>query len=457
MDHYQYEFEHVMGKDNIADAASRIGGKREDQLFDNGEELHEICAVTADTKEINSQLLALTNVQVREEFAKDNELQEVAQWLNELKRWPSNIAKYQAFQQDLYMQDGLLMKREKIVLPTELHSRALSLAHRSHPGMSTMKHFLRQGLWWMGMDRMVEEFVASCPECQLVTKTSKPLPIKMTELPKNPWEYVSMDFASASDSHNWKALVLTDNYSRFLVAIPMDKTDTDAVKRVLRRIFNTYYVPKTLKSDNGPPFNSTELKEWLKDHWGVKLIHTTPLNPTENGLVERSMQGINKITAIAHLRKDNWKEALADYVVAYNSWPHHVTKIPPAELMFGRPVRGLLPDIRADHQQMDDDELRERDRIAKFGRNIREDIRRGAHDLQISVGDTVLVAHQKRDKAEAVYKNVLHKVVKITGEGRATLEDMTTNKTFDRNVKHLKRFMERPPAKEVVDNVKGKV
>ncbi|EAT32682.1 AAEL015094-PA [Aedes aegypti] len=90
MDHYQYEFEHVMGKDNIADAASRIGGKREDQLFDNGEELHEICAVIADTKEINSQLLALTNVQVREEFTKSNELQEVAQWLNELKRWPSS-------------------------------------------------------------------------------------------------------------------------------------------------------------------------------------------------------------------------------------------------------------------------------------------------------------------------------------------------------------------------------
>lgn len=217
MDHFQYEFEHVMGQDNIADAASRIGGKRDDEQFEKSEEAHELCAVTANPGAINNQLLILTNSHVREEFAKDSDLQDVVHWLHEQSRWPAHIAKYQPFQQDLYLQDELLMKREKMVLPSKLRSRALALAHRSHPGMSTMKHFLRQGLWWLGMDRDVEEFVASCPECQLVVKTSKPLPIQMTELPKNPWDYVSMDFASASDSYNWKALVLMDNYSRFLV------------------------------------------------------------------------------------------------------------------------------------------------------------------------------------------------------------------------------------------------
>lgn len=174
----------------------------------------------------------------------------------------------------------------------------------------------------------------------------------MTELPNNVWDYVSMDFSSASELHNWKALILTDNYSRFLVAIPMEKTDTDAVKRALKKVFNTYYTPKTMKADNGPPFNSSELKVWLKEVWGIKLIRSTPLNPTENGLVERSMVGINKITAIAKLGKQNWKDALADYVAAYNSWPHHVTKIPPAELMFGRAVRSLLPNLRTDSINM---------------------------------------------------------------------------------------------------------
>ena len=77
------------------------------------------------------------------------------------------------------------------------------------------------------------------------------------------------------------------------------------MKKVIRRIFNTYYILKTLKADNGPPFNSMEFRDRLKGVWGVKLIHSTPLNPTENGLMKRSMQGINKIAAIAKLGKLN--------------------------------------------------------------------------------------------------------------------------------------------------------
>lgn len=274
------------------------------------QESHELCFVAANPGAISEQMLALTNKEVQDESLKDVELQMVSSYLGKHGKWPAEIVKYEPFQGNLYTHGGVLMKDEKMVLPAKLRGRALRVAHRSHPGMSTMKNILRQGLWWPGMDREIENFVKSCHECQMVTVYRHPPPITMTELPNNVFDYVSMDFSSASELHNWKALILTDNYSRFLIAIPMEKTDTDAVKRALKKVFNTYYTPKTMKADNGPPFNSFELKVWLKEAWGIKLIHSTPLNPTENGLVERSMQGINKITAIAKLGKQNWKDAL---------------------------------------------------------------------------------------------------------------------------------------------------
>lgn len=440
-DHFSFNFEHVAGSDNIADAASRIGSRRDNQQFGVDKEPHELCHVTANPGTISDHMLALTNKQVRDETLDDAELQAVMSYLGNGEKWPNEISSYQPFQGNFYIQGDVLMKDEKMVLPIKLRMRALRVAHRSHPGMSTMKNILRQGLWWPGMDREIENFVKSCPECQLVTVYNRPPPITMTELPNNAWDYVSMDFSTASELHNWKALVLTDNYSRFLVAIPMDKTDCEAVKRVLKRVFDTYYIPKTMKADNGPPFNSAELKDWLKEVWGIKLIHSTPLNPTENGLVERSMQGINKITAIAKIGKQNWKDALADYVTAYNSWPHHATKIPPAELMFGRAVRGLLPNVRTDTMNTGDGELRDRDQTTKFIRNTREDVRRHALSSQIRVGDVVLVSQLKRDKADTPYKNTLHKVVQLTGTGRATIMDMATNKTYDRSVKLLKKFV----------------
>lgn len=160
------------------------------------------------------------------------------------------------------------------------------------------------------------------------------------------------------------------------------------------------------------------------------------------------MQGINKITAIAKLGKQNWKDALADYVAAYNSWPHHVTKVPPAELMFGRAVRSLLPNLRTDTMNTEDGELRDRDQTAKFVRNTREDARRHAVESQIKVGDIVLVSQTKKDKADTPYKNTLHKVVQLTGVGRATILDMATHKTYDRSVKVLKKFV-----KQAVDDI----
>lgn len=441
LEHFDYKFEHIAGKTNIADAPSRISKKRDDPEFDAGKEPHELCAVTSEPDSITQQFMALTNEQVCQSMNDDEEIQLVIKWLDKREKWPERILKYQAFQDEMYAQGSSLMKREKLVLPMALRNRALKIAHTSHPGTSTMKNLLRQGLWWPGIDRDIEAYVRSCPECQLVSKTSRPLPIVLTTLPENVWDYVSMDFSTASDSEKWKALVLTDHYSRFLVAVPMDKTDTETTKRVLKRIFQTYYIPKTLKADNGPPFNSTELKKWLMETYGIRIEHSTPLNPTENGLVERSMQGINKITAIARLGKKSWKDSLAEYVAAYNTWPHHSTRIPPAELMFGRAVRSTLPNLKVDQRQNADEEMRDRDRDTKFRRNTREDERRGARKSEIKIGDTVLVAQQKRDKADTPFKNSVHKVVNITGAGRVTVAETGSGRVFDRNVKHLKKFV----------------
>ena len=93
----------------------------------------------------------MTSYEVREEQQKDRELQLVMEWLDKKERWPEELLKIQLSQSELYVMGGSLMKQEKLVLPTTLRERAVSLAHQSHPGMSTMKNYQRQGLWWPNM------------------------------------------------------------------------------------------------------------------------------------------------------------------------------------------------------------------------------------------------------------------------------------------------------------------
>lgn len=255
----------------------------------------EVCSKTTAVNAADSRaslelnIVAMTNDQVKVSQEADDEMKLITGCLGEkVELWPMEIKKYQPFAKEMHVANGVLKKENKSILPLELRSEALKIAHTAHPGMSMMKRVLRQGLWWPGMDRDAEEFVRSCPHCQLIVDSCRPQPIVLTKLPNNPWEYISMDFSTASVKENWKALVITDHYSRFLVAIPMTKTDAETTKVALARVFQTYYLPKAVRADNGPPFNSSELKNWFKE-LGVVYENSTPLNPTENGLVERQM------------------------------------------------------------------------------------------------------------------------------------------------------------------------
>lgn len=386
---------------------------------------------------------------VIKETSSDEQLMKVMKWLAKDEKWPEDISAFEPFRKDLFV-DGEVLKRKRFneektmfVLPRTLRKQALETAHVAHPGMTTTKNFLRKGVWWPGMDRDVEIFVRSCAHCQLVTDTTRPLPIVQTALPNGPWDFVSMDFSTASDKEHWKALVLTDHYSRFLVAIPMNKTDVAAVQKALQKTFQTYYYPKTIRADNGPPFQSPILEEWLAK-LGVKLIHSTPLNPTENGQVERHMQGINKISAIARLEKRNWNEVLAEYVAAYNVWPHSSTKQSPADLMFGRAVRHSIPNPQIDEKCYQDDEMRDHDQITKFKRNRLMNEKRHAVDaIELKIGDIVLMKQQKKDKVDTPFKNTYFEVMDIEGEGRVKIKELESDKIFWRCSKQLKKFHKR--------------
>lgn len=394
----------------------------------------------------------ISNKLIRAESIVDEKLIKVKHWLNSDKNWPEEIKAYKPHRQELIIVQEVLMKvyhrggeqvKSVYVLPESLKEAILKTAHISHPGSSTMKRLIRKSLWWPGMDSEVEIFVRSCRECQLVTPSNRPMKIAQTQLPNKPWDFVSIDFSTASANEGWKALVLTDHYSRFLVAKQMHKTDAESVKKVLEKIFRTYYLPAKVQADNGPPFNSGPFREFLQEK-GIILRNTTELNPTENGMVERKMQGINKISAIARLEKRSWGDALEEFVANYNSWPHAITGIAPADLMFGRKVRHNLPDSSQELADEADEQLRDADQVVKSRRNELEDKKRRAlSDHEFAIGDLVLIRQEKKDKCDTIFKNSEYEIIGVKKCGEASLKEVASGKILRRNVKHIKLFKKR--------------
>lgn len=280
-----------------------------------------------------------------------------------------------------------------MVIPVKLRRRVLTLAHTGHPGREKMKRRLRVAVWWPGIDNDVETFCRECVECQMVAPYDKPEPLRIRSLPTAPWVHLAGDFLGPLPDGSY-LFVLVDLYSRYVIADIMKSTTSKDVINVLKQHFTRMGLPYVLTFDNAKNFSSQEFKDFCVD-FGIKLVHTTPYWPSANGEIERQNRSLLKILKISQLNGTNSKEALQDYLYMYALTPHSVTAVAPAQLMFGRRFRDLVPHLQ--DETVDDGEMRDRDRIMKFQAKENWDKRMKAKDSSIAIGDEVLMKNMVKN------------------------------------------------------------
>jgi transposase InsO family protein len=88
------------------------------------------------------------------------------------------------------------------------------------------------------------------------------------------------------DGHQLKMLPVVDEFTRECLSIDVERhiTAQDVVAR-LEQLFQIRGVPDFIRSDNGPEFIATAVKEWLVIS-GVKTLYIEPGSPWENAFSE---------------------------------------------------------------------------------------------------------------------------------------------------------------------------
>lgn len=114
---------------------------------------------------------------------------------------------------------------------------------------------------------------------------------------KNPNDLWTVDFKGwwyTTEKEKCEPLTVRDDFSKFILAIEiLEKGDIFYVKQHFIKLFNTYGLPKMIRSDNGPPFASnkgilglTKLATWWLS-LGISLDRIDPGKPSQNGSHER--------------------------------------------------------------------------------------------------------------------------------------------------------------------------
>lgn len=426
---YSYDVEHIPGNANIADAVSRLSVSSPKHFDETADAFIRSLAE-------KSMPVAVKYDEIVEATHGDDNIQKVLTALQSTST-DEMPKEFKPFGNELSGIEGILLRGNRLIIPSSLRQRVLEAAHEAHPGIAAMKRRLRQKVWWPGIDKNAEDFVKNCKQCILVGSPGVPEPIHRTRMPEKPWTDIAVDFMGPLPSGH-SVFVMVDYYSRFTEAVVMRQTTAKRTVDALHETFCRFGMPETIRSDNGPQFISEEMKSFC-EQYGIKLLKTTPYWPQANGEVERANRAILKRLKISQLsQKSDWIWDLRSFLLMYNSTPHTTTGISPSSLMFGRILRDKIP-VFAEKGRVEDEEIRDRDWTNKIKGAEYADARRRAKPSTFQEGDTVVAKRiVKENKLCSTFDPDECKIVSLNGS-EATLRS-TSGRLFKRNVAHLKHF-----------------
>ena len=329
--------------------------------------------------------------------------------------------------------DGMILRGERIVVPTLLRDKIVEIALEGHQGIVRTKQILRAHVWFPGIDDHVQKLVLRCIPCQAVTPEYNREPLRMTPLPLGPWKNVSVYFAGPFGKR--MALVLWDQYSRTPVVEFVSSTSAECAVPMMEKIFRTYGVTEEIKSDNGPPFNSRKFKEFTNEQ-GFRHRKWAEAN----GDVERFMRVVKKSAKVAKLENKNVEQAIKKTVTSYKATTHPATGYSPNKL-FGRELKGKLPSVIEDKSNVDvRREVRNRDSSKKQQWKAYGDNRRNVCNSQIEMGDQVLIKQKRNNMLTPYYDPIPFTVIGIKG---SMITAAREGEIKCRNSSHFKRLRRR--------------
>ena len=337
--------------------------------------------------------------------------------------------------------DNIILRNDNIVIPDTLQDRVIALAHVGHQGISKTKALLRTKVWFPGLDRKTEHAIRGCIPCQATIPHHQREPLIMSALPDYAWQKVSVDFAGPFPSGHY-LLVVYDDYSRFTEVEITTSTSARATIPKLDKLFATHGIPETVKTDNGPPWNSYEFNDFA-NYLGFHHQKVTPLWPEANGMVERFMRTLKKTIQTAQVEGKVWQQELWSFLRNYRATPHSTTGVSPAEALYGHQIRTSLPQIHipstANNQNRS--KILERDRKAKQNMKQYADTQRHTTTSKIREGDLVLVQNQKRNKLTPYYDPNPYTVISKKG---SLVTAQRSGHQITRNVSFFKKVQKQP-------------
>ena len=211
-----------------------------------------------------------------------------------------------------------------------------------------MLHIRVWSVYWPSINSDIDNTVSSCEKCSKYLPSQQKEPILREEEPSRIFQNVSADFFQSSGRN---FLVYTDRLSSWPIVYPFSRGHTTARDLIgaCRKCFVDLGVPQIFRSDCGPQFSSKEFKDFLNS-WGVIHRTSSPYYAQSNGHAEASVKAMKSLIAKTTQNGNINTEEFQKGLLEWRNTPNQSGRSP-AEIVYGHPLRTLIPIHRSSFQR----------------------------------------------------------------------------------------------------------
>ena len=246
---------------------------------------------------------------------------------------PQELHTFWNYREDLSMENRLITKGARLLIPSTLRRKALEQIHEGHLGIEKCMLKARDSVFWPGISNDIRETVEKCGICQASSSAAKPVG-NVSDVPPHAWHTLGTDL------FYWNKidyLVIGDYFSKYLIVRRLPNSSTHVVIKELGLVFTELSRPFVLRSDNRPCYSSREFHNFLS-FYQVDHITSSPHYLQSNGFAEALVGIAKKLMEKSVKEGKPWNYGLLQYRTTLIS----STLPSPLEMLTGRRPHSAL-------------------------------------------------------------------------------------------------------------------
>ena len=206
-------------------------------------------------------------------------------WPQTKEEAPDCNHEYWNYKEELTVQDAVLFKGMKVIVPTSMRPQMIARVHSSHLGPDACVRRAHDVLFWPGMVGQIKDQVQRCEVCNDFLARQQKEPRMTHKIPETPWSKVGQDlFTEGGENY----LVTVDFYSDYFELDLLADTTAESVIKATKCHFARHGIADMV-TDNGPQYSSTLFTKFAHE-WEFQHITSSPLHSQSNGKSESAVK-----------------------------------------------------------------------------------------------------------------------------------------------------------------------